>query len=71
MRSVSRASGRVDVLDETMDPGLRISIERIVEIALHVDAFDNRLHNPVTVAHTVEVVRDVAGRDTRGMVRDA
>ena len=44
-------------------------VERVVQIAFHVDALDDRLRDPVAVAHAVEVVLDVPGGDARGVVR--
>ena len=44
-------------------------VERVVQIAFHVDALDDRLRDPVAVAHAAEVVLDVAGGDARGVVR--
>ena len=45
------------------------SIERIVEVALHLDAFDHRLHDPVAVAGAMQMVLDVADRYSRDMIR--
>ena len=61
-----RQSGRVGRDDGT---GPASSIERIVEIALDVDALDDRLHDPVAVAHAIQMVLDVPDRNARAVVR--
>jgi hypothetical protein len=59
----SFSSGIVEVLLETIEPGLAHGIDGTVDLLLDVDPLEDGLDDPVAVGEQVEVVLEVAGGD--------